>query len=92
MTEKEFPKNCIIYGDRIVSAEEIFPDKELELYDRNTREWYTVKRGWFGDLKLVKVPYKGVTKFPQGGEPAYANFRGFHRMPERPLPRSMIPK
>lgn len=89
---KELPKNSIIYMGEVVSATEIFPDPELELFDRDKREWYTVKRGWLGNLKLVKLRYGGVTKFPTGGEPAYADFKGFHQMPELPLPRSMIPK
>lgn len=59
---------------------------DQEIFDKDKAHWYRIERGLFGRLRLVKIDYANVTKFPVGNEVAFSASEGLHMMPEPTIP------
>ena len=63
---------------------------EKKVYDEDKKEWYSVRRSWWGNLKLVKVVYEQVIVCLSGGDVVYSDADGlnvFEPPPEPPTPQ-----
>ena len=62
-----------------------------EIFDADTKKWFKIKRGFFGNLVLEEQIYVNVVRFPVGGEYAYSNCRGLYQISKSKPPPTLQP-